>query len=102
MSHGRFYSILPNSNDVNRVVVNSIGEGGIWVVNTNGNFENGDYIQTSDVAGYGERQDDDILHNYSVAKITCDCDFDMASTKYVSKTVNGHIACFVGCIYYCG
>jgi hypothetical protein len=102
MSHGRFVSNLPNSNDVNRVVVNSIGEGGIWVVNTNGNLENGDYIQTSDVGGYGERQDDDSLHNYTVAKITCDCNFDVASTKYVSKTVNGHIACFVGAIYYCG
>ena len=29
--------------------------------------------------GLGEKQDDDILHNYTVAKITCDCDFDLNS-----------------------
>ena len=25
----------------------------------------------------GEKQDDDILHNYTVAKITCDCNFSL-------------------------
>jgi hypothetical protein len=60
----------------NRVVVNSLGEGAMWVANTNGNLVSGDYITTSNVAGYGQRQDDDILHNYTVAKITMDCDFD--------------------------
>ena len=104
MGYGRFCSFLPSKNDEPRVIVNGIGEGGIWVVNTNtnGNFENGDYIQTSNVAGYGEKQDDDLLHNYTVAKITCDCDFDMSSNKYKSKMIGDNIACFVGCIYYCG
>jgi hypothetical protein len=60
----------------NRAVVNSLGEGAMWVANTNGNLVSGDYITTSNVAGYGQRQDDDILHNYTVAKITMDCDFD--------------------------
>jgi hypothetical protein len=59
----------------NRAIVNSVGEGAIWVVNTNGSLESGDYITTSNVAGYGQKQDDDILHNYTVAKITMDCDF---------------------------
>jgi hypothetical protein len=27
------------------------------------------------LSGYGTKQDDDILHNYTVAKITMDCDF---------------------------
>ena len=102
MGYGRFVSKLPSANDANRVVVNGIGEGAIWIVNTNGNFENGDYIQTSNVAGYGEKQDDDLLHNYTVAKITCDCDFDINSNKYKSKMVGDNITCFVGCIYYCG
>jgi hypothetical protein len=77
--------------------VNGIGEGGIWVINTNGNLENGDYIQSSNVAGFGEKQDDDLVHNYTVAKITCSCDFDMGSSKYRSKLVGDNIACFVGC-----
>ena len=59
----------------NRAIVNSVGEGAIWVVDTNGPLESGDYITTSNVAGYGQKQDDDILHNYTVAKITMDCDF---------------------------
>jgi hypothetical protein len=45
------------------------------VANTNGNLVSGDYITSSNVAGYGQRQDDDILHSYTVAKITMDCDF---------------------------
>jgi hypothetical protein len=60
----------------NRVIVNSIGEGAMWVVNTNGNIASGDYITTSNVAGYGQKQDDDKLHSYTVAKITMDCDFE--------------------------
>lgn len=59
----------------NRAVVNSVGEGAIWVVDTGGALESGDYITTSNVVGYGQKQDDDILHNYTVAKITMDCDF---------------------------
>ena len=59
----------------NRAIVNSVGEGAIWVVNTGGPLESGDYITTSNVAGYGQKQEDDVLHNYTVAKITMDCDF---------------------------
>ena len=58
-----------------RIYVNSIGEGAVWVVNTNGSFVNGDYITTSNVAGYGQKQVSDSLKNYTVAKITMDCDF---------------------------
>ena len=58
------------------VEVNSVGEGSIWVSNKNGNLENGDYITTSSIVGYGQKQSDDTLHNYTVAKITCDCDFN--------------------------
>jgi hypothetical protein len=59
----------------NRVIVNSVGEGAIWVCDANGPLESGDYITTSNVAGYGMAQSDDLLHNYTVAKITMDCDF---------------------------
>src|SRR6056300_1634359 len=59
----------------NRVVVNSLGEGAIWVANTNGNVVSGDFLTTSHLPGYAQRQDDDILRSYTVAKITMDCDF---------------------------
>jgi hypothetical protein len=75
-SYGRITSHFTKEEGDTRVYINSVGEGAIWVVNTNGNLESGDYITTSDVAGYGMKQDDDILHNYTVAKITMDCDFN--------------------------
>jgi hypothetical protein len=58
------------------IFVNSVGEGGIWVVNTNGALDSGDFITTSNVAGYGQRQESEFLANYSVAKITMRCDFN--------------------------
>ena len=59
-----------------RVYINSVGEGAIWVTNINGPLESGDYITTSNVVGYGQKQDSEFLANYTVAKITMDCDFD--------------------------
>jgi len=73
---GRFVTGVQKQKGDQRAFINSVGEGAMWVVNTNGPLESGDYITTSNVAGYGQRQDDDILHNYTVAKITMDCDFD--------------------------
>lgn len=60
----------------NRVVVNSLGEGAIWVANTNGNVVSGDFLTTSHLPGYAQRQDDDIVRSCTVAKSTMDCDFE--------------------------
>lgn len=65
----------------NRYEINSIGEGGIWICNKNGPLENGDFISSSTVPGYGMVQDDDLNHNYTVGKITCDCDFSLTKVK---------------------
>ena len=54
----------------NPLVVNSIGEGKLWVTNLVGEPSNGDYITSSPITGYGQLQDDDILHSYTVAKLT--------------------------------
>jgi hypothetical protein len=74
--YGNFASNMHKELGDTRVYINSVGEGAIWVTNINGPLESGDYITTSNVTGYGQRQDDDILHNYTVAKITMDCDFN--------------------------
>jgi hypothetical protein len=58
-----------------RVQVNAIGEGLIWVVNTNGNIAIGDLVHSSSEAGYAEKADDDILRSSTIAKITAPCDF---------------------------
>ena len=67
--------IIENQDDIVSSGVIALGEGRMWVCNENGNIENGDYIYSSNVAGHGMKQDDDLLHNYTVAKATEDCSF---------------------------
>ena len=75
----------------NRVIVNSLGEGGIWVADTNGNVASGDFMTTSHLPGYAQRQDDDILRNSTVAKSTMDCDFNPLDIpiQKIKKDENG-------------
>jgi hypothetical protein len=70
-----YTAYIPREDGDIRIRVNSIGEGGIWVSNMNGNLESGDYITTSSIPGYGMKQDSEFLANYTVAKITMNCDF---------------------------
>jgi hypothetical protein len=104
---GIFVSVFPKTNqDDNRLIINSIGEGGMWVCNINGNLENGDYITTCEIPGHGMKQDDDLLHNYTVAKITQDCTFELNNPNYdcVEFQFSGstYRKAFVGCTYHCG
>jgi hypothetical protein len=87
---GNFVSVFEKEKGDTRVFINSVGEGAIWVVNTNGSLESGDYITTSNVTGYGQKQDDDVLHNYTVAKITMDCDFN-PSTQPVQQILRSNV-----------
>jgi hypothetical protein len=92
-----------SNNSKERLIINSVGEGAICVCNTNGNIENGDYIQSSDVLGHGEKQDDDILHNYTVAKATIDCNFELNSPYYECiERPDGIRTAFIACTYHCG
>jgi hypothetical protein len=92
-----------------RLIVNAIGEGGIWVCNSNGNIENGDYITSSDYLGYGEKQDEIFLCNYTVAKATINCDFELDSINYNCLELddldiygkNLRVA-FIAVTYHCG
>ena len=88
-----------------RIRVNGLGEGAIWITNINGNLENGDYICSSEISGFGRKQDDDKLHSYTVAKITMSCDFELNQDEYVCEELewNGSTLrkAFVGCTYHC-
>ena len=80
---GTYVSIIQKANNnERRTYINSVGEGGMWVCNKNGPLENGDYISSSSIPGYGMKQtkNEDCLTNYTVAKITCDCDFNLTKT----------------------
>ena len=74
-SGGTFVSVSEKQYGDNRIFINALGEGAIWVSNKNGNLESGDYITSSAIPGYGQKQDSESLKNYTVAKITMDCDF---------------------------
>jgi hypothetical protein len=75
-AYGIFVTPFDKEQGDTRVYINSVGEGAIWVTNINGSLESGDYITTSNVVGYGMKQDSEFLANYTVAKITMDCDFE--------------------------
>lgn len=103
-SNGSFVSVFEKSDT--RLVINAVGEGGIWVTNTSGSIFNGDYITSSEVPGLGCRQGDDIMRSYTVAKATQDCAFDLNSPAYDCEEFvhNGvtYRRAFIGCTYHCG
>ena len=83
------------------IIVNSMGEGLVWVTNKNGEVERGDYICSTVVPGYGGKQADDLLHNYTVAK--CVETIDWASVtdtiEHDGVTYKRYLA---ACTYNCG
>jgi hypothetical protein len=86
--------------------INGLGEGAVWVTNINGNIENGDYICSSVIPGYGRKQNDDLLHNYTVAKSTMNCDFDLNNDGlYICEEFQHdgttYKKAFIGCTYHC-
>jgi hypothetical protein len=100
-SSGIFRTAYPVEEGDHRLIINSVGEGAILVSNYNGNLENGDYITTSPITGIGMKQDDDLLHNYTVAKITQDEDFTSEPINVMLDGVNYKMK-LVGCTYHCG
>jgi len=74
-------------------VVETSGEVHVWVSNENGDLEVGDYLTTSNIAGYAMHQDDDLLHNYTVGKVLEVCDFTQPQVRpkvLVTETQNVH------------
>jgi hypothetical protein len=88
----RLNPIYQSLTDTHKFVhINSIGEGLVNVCGENGNIEMGDYITTSSMPGKGMKQDDDLLHNYTVAKAR-------ENVTFSSPTEVKQIACS----YHCG
>ena len=86
---GTLKFITMYTKNTTKVIVNSVGEGGLYVCSQNGDIKNGDLIVTSDVPGIGMRQSDNVVRSYTIAKATCDAVFTgVADTKK-----------FIGCTY---
>lgn len=79
-------------NKYKEVEINSVGEGAILVCNENGNIDNGDYLTSSNLAGYAMKQDTDALHNYTVAKA-------LESVDWSKETDTTKM---IACTYHCG
>ena len=94
---GVINSYLDNQN----YSINSLGEGAIWVSNINGDVNNGDYIMSSNILGYGCKQNDDILHSYTVAKC-CSVINWSSINSYINHYNNTYKIAFVACTYHCG
>lgn len=85
---GTFVTVFKKEDGIDRTIVNSVGEGAIWVNDSHGDIKNGDLI-SADIGGFGTLQDDDIIHSYTVGKATMDAVY-----------TDGRA--FIGCVYYCG
>ena len=90
---GRVTSVFIKEEGDDRIFINSLGEGAMWISNQNGPLTSGDYVTSSHIPGYGMKQDSEFLANYTVAKITMNCDFQVTprikyKIKSEFKTVN--------------
>ena len=80
-----------------RLIVQSQGEGAIWVCSMGGPIQNGDYITTSSIPGYGMKQRSKMYYNYTVAKVTENVKF--TKRKKIFNKGKIYYVAFVGCTY---
>lgn len=79
-------TLLPWQGSHDMVVINSLGEGCVNVCGLGGNIAKGDLIVTSSMPGKGQRQSDDIVRSYSVARAR-------EAATFASPTDTAQIAC---------
>ena len=77
---------------------NAVGEGKVLVTDAGGDISIGDYICSSNRAGHGMKQDDDLLHNYTVAKALTTINWDSIDTD----PELGFKSTLLACTYHCG
>lgn len=94
-----------NSSYTNEMItlnyVAALGEGCILITNYAGEIQNGDYITSSPIAGYGALQSDDIMHSYTVAKCTESINWNniQPTLEYQDQKYKMYLA---ACTYHCG
>ena len=70
----------------------ALGDGYILVCSEGGDISTGDYICSSNTPGHGMKQDDDLMHNYTVAK----------ASESVSWSEESSMMKLIACTYHCG
>lgn len=81
--------------------VASVGEGCMLITNIGGEVQNGDYISSSVIPGFGMKQDDDLQHSYTVAKCTEEIDWN-SITDFIEHDGIQYKRYLCGCTYHCG
>ena len=96
-------NIVTSNTTITTYYANSLGEGGILVSNYLGEVQNGDYITSCIIPGYGALQSDDILHSYTAAKCTQNIDWSSIPENIVCPS-DGimYKSVFAACTYHCG
>lgn len=97
----KVFGIYAGVDEIGRHRVASVGEGMMLVINYGDTIENGDYICSSGKMGYGMKQEDDLLHSYTVAKATEDVIWDDID-DYIELDGVTYKWCMIGCTYHCG
>ena len=70
------------------------------VCDTGGNVEAGDFVCSSPVNGYCQRQSTGSLMNWTAAKIIIACEFDLDSDEYQCfELENGVKVALLPCVY---
>lgn len=96
-----YYKTHGVDSDESAIVVNSLGEGLVWVTDKNGELQAGDYICSTVVPGHGGKQADDLLHNYTVAKCVETIDWSSVTDDIVYEGIT-YKKYLVACTYNCG
>lgn len=104
---GSMMALFPKEISDTRVVINSLGEGAIWVCNEGvSHVENGDYLVSSSLPGVAQKQRSPFMRNSTVAKLTAGFDFDPKSSDFdVRKIVfrdKTYACALLPCTFHCG
>jgi hypothetical protein len=104
---GSMLAIFEKQPGDDRLVINSLGEGAIWVCNHGyDTVENGDYVTSSQLPGVGMKQKSDVLRNSTVAKLTVGCDFSLDSNLFECAEITfmgiRYRCALLACTYHCG
>jgi hypothetical protein len=78
-------------------IVNALGEGCMWVCESNGNIEAGDALTSSSVSGYAQRQDDDLIHRYTIGWATENIDWSKIdkTIEYNGRSIKIHLTAVI-------
>jgi hypothetical protein len=85
--------------NIKRAVIQSVGEGCLWVCDVNGKVKNGDFLCSSPIHGYAMKQSEDIYLNKTVAKATTSCAFRKDISKLVRYKGKNYKCAFIGVTY---